>query len=112
MKRIECIIRPHRLDDVKVALAEMGVVGMTVEDVRGCGSHEEMRDSYRGADYTVYLLPRIRLTMVVPDEDVDEVLDTVCQYARTGEPGDGKIFIYPMDDAVRVRTEERGDAVL
>ncbi len=112
MKRIQCIIRPLKLDEVKMALSEAGVVGMTVTDVRGCGSHAEARESFRGADYTVYLPPKVQIDMVVCDDAVDAIIETLLHFARTGEPGDGKIFIIPVLDSIRVRTEERGDIVL
>ncbi len=112
VKRIECIIRPFKLDEVKLALSELGVVGMTVTDVRGRGSNEESREHYRGAGYTIYLPPKVKIEMIVRDEEVEPIVQTILQYARTGEPGDGKIFILPVEDAVRIRTEERGDIVL
>ncbi|GIV15076.1 MAG: hypothetical protein KatS3mg022_0511 [Armatimonadota bacterium] len=87
MKRIECIIRPFKLDEVKLALSDLGVVGMTVTDVRGRGSNEESREHYRGAGYTIYLPPKVKIEMIVRDEDVEPIVQTVLQYARTGEPG-------------------------
>jgi nitrogen regulatory protein P-II 1 len=112
MKRIECIIRPMKLDEVKIALGEIGVTGMTVLDVRGMGRHGGHRESFRGVEYTIDLPTKVKIEMIVRDEDVDEIVETVLEHARTGEPGDGKIFILPMEDAVRIRTEERGDEVL
>ncbi len=112
MKRIECIIRPLKLDQVKIALGEIGVTGMTVSDVRGCGRHGGHRESYRGSEYTIELPHKVKIEMIVRDEDVDEVVETILTHARTGEPGDGKIFVMPMDDAIRIRTEETGDEVL
>jgi nitrogen regulatory protein PII len=112
MKRVECIIRPMKLDEVKIALGEIGVTGMTVSDVRGMGRQRGHRESYRGADYTVDLPTKVKIEMIVRDEDVEEVIETVMAHARTGETGDGKIFVLPMDDAIRIRTQERGDEVL
>jgi nitrogen regulatory protein P-II 1 len=112
MKRIECIIRPLKLDQVKIALGEIGVTGMTVTDVRGCGRQGGHRENYRGADYVIDLPHKVKIEMIVRDEDVEEVVEAVLTHARTGEPGDGKIFVMPMDDAIRIRTEESGAEVL
>ena len=112
MKRIECIIRPMKLDEVKIALGEVGVTGMTVSDVRGSGRQGGHRESWRGADYTIDLPTKVKIEMIVRDEDVDEIIDTVVLHARTGEVGDGKIFVLPMEEAIRIRTDERGDEVL
>lgn len=112
MKRIECIIRPLKLDEVKIALSEIGVTGLTVSDVRGVGRHGGHRESYRGAEYTINLPTKVKVEIIARDEDVEEIIETVLRHARTGEPGDGKIFVLPMDDAIRIRTEERGDEVL
>ncbi len=112
MKRVECIIRPMKLDQVKIALGEIGVTGMTVTDVRGTGRRGGHRETYRGAEYTIDLPHSVKVEMILRDEDVEEVVDTVLLHARTGEPGDGIIFVLPMDEAVRIRTDERGDEVL
>ena len=112
MKRVTCIIRPLKLDEVKIALSEIGVTGMTVMDVRGSGRQGGHRESFRGHEYTIDLPTKIKLEMIARYEDVDEIVETVLTHARTGEEGDGKIFIRPMGDAVRIRTEERGDEVL
>jgi nitrogen regulatory protein P-II 1 len=101
-----------KLDEVKIALGEIGVTGMTVSDVRGMGRQRGHRESYRGADYTIDLPTKVKIEMIVRDEDVEEVIETVMAHARTGETGDGKIFVLPMDDAIRIRTQERGDEVL
>jgi nitrogen regulatory protein P-II 1 len=101
-----------KLDEVKIALGEIGVTGMTVMDVRGMGRQRGHRESFRGAEYVIDLPTKIKIEMIVRDEDVDEVVETVLEHARTGEPGDGKIFVLPMEEAVRIRTEERGDEVL
>jgi len=107
MKMIVAVIRPHRLQDVKAALAEEGVLGMTVADVRGCGRQKGHVERYRGAEYTIDLLSKSRLEIVVDDAQEQTVTDTIAQHARTGEIGDGKIFVLPVDRAVRIRT---GDA--
>jgi nitrogen regulatory protein PII len=112
MKRIEAIIRPLKLDEVKIALGEIGVTGMSVMDVRGCGKQGGHRESFRGADYIIDLPMKVKIEIVARDEDVEEIVTTIEQYARTGQTGDGKIFVLPMDDAIRIRTEERGEEVL
>ncbi len=112
MKRIECIIRPIRFEAVKEALSEIGVYGMTVTDVRGFGRQQGHTEKYRGSTYTINLLPKIKLEVVVPDERVEEVVATLLEAARTGEIGDGKIFIAEVLDAVRIRTGERGESAL
>lgn len=112
MKRIEAIIRPLKLDEVKIALGEIGVTGMTVSDVRGMGRQRGHRETYRGAEYTIELPTKVKIEMIVRDEDVDEIIDTILAHARTGETGDGKIFVLPIEEAVRIRTDERGDEVL
>jgi nitrogen regulatory protein P-II 1 len=112
VKRVECIIRPFKLDEVKIALGEIGVTGMTVTDVRGSGRHRGHRESYRGADYMIDLPTKVKVEMVVRDEDVEEIIATVLRRAHTGEKGDGKIFVMPLDDAVRIRTEESGEDIL
>jgi len=112
MKRVECIIRPLRLDQVKIALGEIGVTGLTVSDVRGIGRQRGHRETYRGADYVIDLPAKVKIEMIVRDEDVEEIIETVLDHAWTGEIGDGKIFVMPIEDAIRIRTEERGDEVL
>ena len=112
MKRIECIIRPIRFEAVKEALNEIGVYGMTVTDVRGFGRQQGHTEKYRGSTYTINLLPKIKIEVVVPDERVEEVTTAIIEAARTGEIGDGKIFIAEVLDAVRIRTGERGEAAL
>ena len=112
MKKIEAIIRPIKLDQVKIALGEIGVTGMSVLDVRGCGRQKGHRESFRGNDYVVELPIKIKLEIVARDEDVDEIVSTIETHARTGETGDGKIFVLPMNNAIRIRTDERGDEIL
>jgi nitrogen regulatory protein PII len=113
MKKIEAIIRPVRLDIVKNALGEAGITGMTVTDVRGCGRQgSETFGSFRGEEYIIRLPPKIRLEITVPDSEVDEVIQIIVDNARTGEEGDGKIFVMAAAEAIRIRTGETGDGVL
>ena len=112
MKKIEAIIRPLKLDEVKIALGEIGVTGMSVMDVRGSGRQRGHRESFRGVDYSIDLPMKIKLEIVARDEDVAEIVDTIERHARTGETGDGKIFVLPMEEAIRIRTDERGEEVL
>ncbi|MEP6756206.1 MAG: P-II family nitrogen regulator [Chthonomonadales bacterium] len=112
MKRIRCIIRPMKLDEVKISLTEIGVTGMTVTDVRGCGRQRGHRETFGGKSYTIDLPTKVKIEIVARDAEVDEIVETVLQHARTGDHGDGKIFVMPMDDAARIRTQERGDLVL
>lgn len=112
MTKLECIIRPHKLDDVESALNEIGVLGMTVSDVRGCGKQKGRAEEYRGEEYPIVLIPKVKIEIVVPDEIVDKVLDTMVKSARTGEIGDGKIFVYPIQRVVRIRTGDEGEKAL
>ncbi len=109
MKMIFAIVRPHRLQDVKEALADVGVVGMTVTDVRGAGRQKGQVERYRGSEYTIDLLAKIKLEIAVLDDQCDEVVQAIRKSAYTGEIGDGKIFVLPLEDSVRVRTGERGE---
>jgi nitrogen regulatory protein PII len=112
MKKIEAIIKPFKLDDVKEALNEIGVQGMTISEVKGYGRQKGHKEIYRGAEYVVDFIPKIKLEIVVPDEMVDQVVDTIQKSANTGKLGDGKIFVVTVDQAIRVRTGERGsDAI-
>jgi nitrogen regulatory protein P-II 1 len=108
MVKIEAIIRPQRLDEVKSALDDIGVTGMTVTEVRGAGKQKGFTQHYRGAEYTVNLIQKLKLEIVVEEEEVDSIVKAIISAARTGEIGDGKIFILPVQDAIRIRTEERG----
>ena len=112
MKKIECVIRPIKIDEVKVALEAIGVVGMTVADVRGYGKQRGRTEKYRGNTYVVNLLPKVKLEIVVADDRAEEVVEIVLDAARTGEIGDGKIFVSTVEQAVRIRTGERGDQAL
>jgi nitrogen regulatory protein P-II 1 len=112
MKKIEAIIRPFRIDDVREALAEIGVKGMTLTEVKGYGRQKGHTELYRGSEYQIDFLPKIKLEVVVPDRLEDQVVEAILKTARTGQVGDGKIFIYNVDDAVRVRTGEAGESAL
>ncbi len=112
MKKVEFIIRPSKLEEVKEALSRFGIQGMTVTHVIGCGLQQGKTEVYRGAEYTVNLLPKVKVEMVVKAKDVDQVVDIICTTARTGNIGDGKIFIYPVENAVRIRTGESGLAAI
>lgn len=109
MKLIEAVIRPHKLQDVKSALADIGVLGMTVTDVRGCGRQKGHVERYRGSEYTVDLLSKVKIEVVVKEAQADEVIDTIATAARTGEIGDGKIFVRPVEKVIRVRTGDRDE---
>jgi len=112
MKKLECIIRPSKLEAVKEALGQYGVQGMTVTQVLGCGLQKGKTEVYRGSEYTVDLLPKVKLELVISDAKVEEVVQIVKENAATGKIGDGKIFISSMEDAVRIRTGERGDSAI
>jgi len=112
MKKIEAIIRPFRIDDVREALAEIGVKGMTLTEVKGYGRQKGHTELYRGSEYQIDFLPKIKLEVVVADANAERVVETIIKAAKTGQVGDGKIFISHVDDAVRVRTGESGEAAL
>jgi len=112
MKKLEAIIQPSRLDSVREALREIGVDGMTISEVRGHGRQKGHTEVYRGNEYTVDLLPKIKIETVLPDNLVDSAVQTILKIARTGKIGDGKIFLSRVDEAIRIRNEERGDAAL
>ncbi|ERN41207.1 nitrogen regulatory protein PII [Rubidibacter lacunae KORDI 51-2] len=107
MKKVEAIIRPFKLDEVKIALVNAGVVGMTISEVRGFGRQKGQTERYRGSEYTVEFLQKLKVEVVVEDDQVQIVVDKIVGAARTGEIGDGKIFIYPVDEIVRIRTGEK-----
>ncbi len=109
LKKIEAIIKPFKLDEVKEALGEIGIQGLTVSEVKGFGRQKGHTDLYRGAEYVVDFLPKIKLEVVIPEELVSKVVDAVKQSAKTGKIGDGKIFVTPVDEAVRIRTGETGE---
>ena len=108
MVKIEAVIRPQRLDEVKSALDDLGVTGMTVTEVRGSGKQKGYTQHYRGAEYTVNLIQKLKLEIVCADQEVDRIVQAIAAAARTGEIGDGKIFLLPVQDAIRIRTSERG----
>jgi nitrogen regulatory protein P-II 1 len=110
--KLEAIIRPERMEDVKAALDEIGVTGITVTDVRGAGRQRGYVQHYRGAEYTVSLLDKVKIETILPDDKVEEAIAAIQTAARTGEVGDGKIFLFPVADAIRVRTAERGEAAV
>jgi len=112
MKKIEAIIRHFRIDDVKNAIAEQGVAGMTVTEVRGFGRQKGHTETYRGTEYEVYLTPKIKIEVVVPAETCERIVETIMRAARTGKVGDGKIFVTDLAEVVRIRTGESGkDAI-
>jgi nitrogen regulatory protein PII len=112
MKKIEAIIKPFKMEDVKEALAEIGVEGMTVSEVKGFGRQKGHTEIYRGSEYTVDFLPKVKFEIVLPDDRVQRAVQAIVQSAKTGKIGDGKVFIFSVDDAVRIRTEERGDSAI
>jgi len=112
MKKIEAIIQPFKLDEVKEALQAIGVEGMTITEVRGHGRQKGHKEVYRGQEYTVDLLPKVKVELVVADSRVDEVTRTVVEAARTGKIGDGKIFVLDVIEAIRIRNDDRGESVL
>jgi nitrogen regulatory protein P-II 1 len=112
VKKVEAYIKPFKLDDVKAALMELGVRGMSVTEVRGFGRQKGHTELYRGSEYKVDFLPKTKLEIVIPDELVEQVIETIQKVAKTGQVGDGKIFILPVEDAVRIRTGESGDGAL
>jgi nitrogen regulatory protein PII len=109
MKKVECIIRPEKLDDVKEALNKYGISGLTVIDVLGCGRQKGRKEVYRGVEYTLNLLPKIKIEVVVNDKDFDRVVKIISAASKTGEIGDGKIFITNIEDVYRIRTGEQGE---
>jgi len=112
MKKIEAIIKPFKLDDVKEALAEIGIQGMTITEVKGHGRQKGHKEIYRGAEYVVDFIPKIKIEIVVDDPIKDQVVDKIREAANTGKIGDGKIFVIPVEEAIRVRTNEKGrDAI-
>ena len=112
MKMIEAIIKPFKLDDAKKALSEIDVLGMTVTEVRGFGRQKGHSELYRGAEYVVEFLPKVKLEVMVPDDMVEKVVGALADSTRTGRIGDGKIFVLPVSDAIRIRTGESGESAL
>ena len=112
MKKVEAIIKPFRLEEVKDALAQIGITGMTVSEVKGYGRQKGHSELYRGAEYVVDFLPKIKVELVVDDEQVEQVLDTITEAARTGKIGDGKIFVSGIEKVIRIRTGETGSEAI
>lgn len=112
MKRVECIVRVNKLEDVKQALEDVGVFGMTCEQVRGYGRQLGRTDKYRGSTYAVNLLPKMKIEVVMKDEQVEDAIESILRATQSGEIGDGKIFISEVQEAIRIRTGERGDAAV
>ena len=112
MKKIEAIIKPFKLTEVKEALNEVGIQGMTVSEVKGFGRQKGHTEIYRGSEYTVDFLPKMKIEIVLPDAQVKNAVEIIMKNARTGKIGDGKIFVLPLDNAVRIRTEEQGDSAV
>lgn len=112
MKKIEAIIKPFKLEEVKDALAEVGIEGMTVLEVKGFGRQKGHTEIYRGSEYTVDFLPKIKIELVVADKQTDAAVQAIIKSARTGKIGDGKVFVSAVEEAVRIRTEERGESAV
>ncbi len=112
MKKIEAIIKPFKLEDVKEALSEIGIEGMTISEVKGFGRQKGHTEIYRGSEYTVDFLPKVKFELVLSDDRVAKAVEAIVGSAKTGKIGDGKVFILPIEDAIRIRTEERGDAAI
>lgn len=112
MTKIECILRPGKLEDVKDALNKFGIQGMTVTQVIGAGLQKGRKEVYRGTEYSINLLPKVKLEIVIKDQNVDEVVRIISETARSGEIGDGKIFTYKIDNAIRIRTGEKGEVAI
>jgi nitrogen regulatory protein P-II 1 len=112
MKKIEAIIKPFKLEEVKEALTEIGVEGLTVSEVKGFGRQKGHTEIYRGSEYTVDFLPKVKIEIVLGDALIDKAVETIVKAAKTGKIGDGKIFILPVEESIRIRTEEKGDKAI
>lgn len=112
MRKIEAVIRPHLLDAVKNALQEIGVAGLTITEVKGFGRQKGHTETYRGSEYKIDFLPKVKIEVVLPIEMVDMAIDAIMKTAKTGKFGDGKIFVIPVEEVIRIRTGERGEAAL
>lgn len=112
MKKIEAIVKPFKMEDVKEALSEIGVEGMTVSEVKGFGRQKGHTEIYRGSEYTVDFLPKVKFEIVISDDRVQRAVEAIVQAAKTGKIGDGKVFVMTIEEAIRIRTEERGDAAI
>lgn len=109
MKKVEAIIKPFKLEEVKEALSNVGIKGLTVIEVKGFGRQKGHKELYRGAEYEIEFLPKVKLEVVVPDSELESVIETIVTSARTGRLGDGKVFVSPVEEAVRIRTGEQGE---
>ena len=112
MKKIEAIIKPFKLDDVREALTEIGITGMTVTEVKGFGRQKGHTELYRGAEYAVDFLPKVKLELILPEKMVERAIETIVETARSGKIGDGKIFVYPVEQVIRIRTGETDHAAI
>ncbi len=112
MKKVEAIIKPFKLDEVKDALNSIGIHGMTITEVKGFGRQKGHVEVYRGTEYEVNFLPKIKIEVVVPDSMIDKVISTIIEKAKTGSIGDGKIFLYSLEDVIRIRTGDKGEAAI
>ena len=112
MKKIEAIIKPFKLDDVREALTELGVTGMTVSEVKGFGRQRGHTEVYRGAEYAVDFLPKVKIEVVLPDDQIERTVEAIIEAARSGKIGDGKIFVLPVEEAIRIRTGETGETAI
>ncbi|MDK4680112.1 P-II family nitrogen regulator [Kingella negevensis] len=112
MKKIEALIKPFKLDDVREALTDVGITGMTVTEVKGFGRQKGHTEVYRGAEYAVDFLPKVKIELVLADDMVERVVEVLMETARSGKIGDGKIFIYPVEEVIRIRTGETGEAAI
>ncbi|GAA8964037.1 P-II family nitrogen regulator [Helicobacter pylori] len=112
MKKIEAIIKPFKLDDVREALTELGVTGMTVSEVKGFGRQRGHTEVYRGAEYAVDFLPKVKIEVVLPDDQIERTVEAVIEAARSGKIGDGKIFVLPVEEVIRIRTGETGETAI
>ncbi|MDX2227010.1 MAG: P-II family nitrogen regulator [Verrucomicrobiae bacterium] len=112
MKKIEAIIKPFKLDEVKAALSELGIEGMTVSEVKGFGRQKGHTEIYRGSEYTVDFLPKVKVEVVVGDDVVQKAVQAIIKAAQTGKIGDGKVFVIPVEEAIRIRTEEKGEKAI
>lgn len=112
MKKIEAVIKPFKLDDVREALTEIGITGMTVSEVKGFGRQKGHTEIYRGAEYAVDFLPKIKIELVLPDNQIERAVEVIIETAHSGKMGDGKIFVLPVEEVVRIRTGERAEAAI
>ena len=112
MKKIEAIVKPNKLDDVKVALDKIGIHGMTITEIKGFGRQKGHVEVYRGTEYEVNFIPKVKIELVVPDAIINKVVDVIIDKAKTGNIGDGKLFLYSLEDVVRIRTGDRGEAAI